>query len=90
MKLPADSVVLASCNCGLVCLTLLARATHIGCCAMGGPANVTATVIIPTLLLVSVFFIVRDIRRQHTRRQGLIAAVLLFPGLLLLFAPRAL
>ena len=89
VKLPADSVILALANLGLVCLSLLAKMTHIGCCTLGGPANVIGTIIVPTELILSLFFLVRDLKRPSTRRQGLIATVLLIPALFLLLAPKA-
>ena len=89
MKLPADSVILALANLGLVCLSLLAKMTHIGCCTLGGPANVIATIIVPTELVLSLFFLARDLKRQSTRRQALIATVLFIPGLFLLLVFKA-
>jgi len=89
MKLAADSVIFALVNLGLVCLSLLAKWTHIGCCTLGGAANVIGTIVVPTELLLSLFFLVRDLRRPSTRRQALIAALLLTPGLFLLLAPKA-
>ena len=88
MKLPADSLILALANLGLVGLTRLAEVTHIGCCTLGGPANVIATIIVPTELVLSLFFLVRDLIRPSTRWQALIAAVLFVPGLFLLLAPK--
>ena len=89
MKLPADSVILALANLGLVCLTLLAKMTHIGCCTLGGPANVIATIIVSTELVLSLFFLARDLKRQPTRRQALVATVLFIPGLFLLLVSKA-
>ena len=89
MKLPADSVILALANLGLVCLSLLAKMTHIGCCTLGGPASVIATIIVPTELVLSLFFLARDLKRPSTRRQALIAAVLFIPGLFLLLVSKA-
>jgi len=88
MKLPADSVIFALVNLALVCLSLLAKWTHVGCCSLGGPANIIGTIVVPTELVLSLFFIVRDVRRPTTRRQALIAVILLIPGLCLLLAPK--
>jgi hypothetical protein len=89
MRLPADSVIFALVNLVLVCLTLLAKWTHVGCCTLGGPANIIGTIVVPTELVLSLFFLIRDLRQPSTRRQALIAVVFLIPGLFLLVAPKA-
>ena len=89
VKLPADSIIFALMNLGFVCLSLLAKWTHVGCCTLGAPANVIATIVVPTELVLALFFLARDLRQPSTRRQALIAAVLLTPGFLLLLAPKA-
>jgi hypothetical protein len=86
MKLPADSVVLASADLGLVCLILLAWMMHID---IWLGASVIVFTVNPTILVLSVLFMIRDLIRPSTRRQGLIAAALLTPGILLLLAIKA-
>ena len=80
MKMPADSVLVATINLVLIGTYLAQRQTHIGCCGLGSPANVIATVLVPTVLLVSIFFVVKDLLRPSTRLQAIVAVVLSAPS----------
>jgi hypothetical protein len=86
MKMPADSVIVASVNILLIGICFLARMTQIGCCMLGSPANVLATVVVPILLLVSVFFVARDLIRPQTRLQAALALALSIPSAILTFS----
>ncbi len=86
MKKPADSVILATINLALVGLAFLGRFTHVGCCSIGSPANILAMVFVPILLVVSVFFFVRDLIRPPTRLQAGLALVLSIPSAVLVFS----
>jgi hypothetical protein len=88
MKKPADSVVLASANLVLIGIYLLGVWTHVGCCAMGGPASVIGGVVVPVVLLISLPFLVRDLIRPHTRVQAVVALVLLIPSVMVVHTIR--
>lgn len=72
MKIPADSLLLALANFA---------ATVIGCVWLRFPAVglvgvVSALILVPVLLLLTLCFMVRDLRSRTARRQALGAAAL--------------
>jgi uncharacterized membrane-anchored protein len=85
MKMPADSLLLASTN--LTVIGLIRLLDHFGCCRLGGRAEVIGflaplilvLLVPPTLLLFTVGYAVKDIVRRGTRLQALLALVLSIP-----------
>lgn len=85
MKRLSTSVILAGANLVVICLYFLGSWTHTGCCSLGSPANILAMVVVPIVLLASLFFVVRDLIRPPTRLQAVLALILSIPSALLLF-----
>ena len=88
MKRPADSVILASADLILTGLAYMGVWLRIGCCSLGSPASVLGMVVVPVVLLISLFFVVRDLIRPHTRVQGIVALVLLIPSVMAVLSIR--
>jgi len=61
---------------------------RVGCCALGSPSNVIGMVIVPVILLIALFFVVRDLIRPHTRVQAVVAVVLLIPSVMVVLSIR--
>ena len=88
MRMPAGSLMLASANLAVVGVTRLMELTHIGCCTLGGPANVLGMLVSPILLFFTVGYAVRDVFRRGTRLQAFLALVLSIPSGMLLLSIR--
>jgi hypothetical protein len=86
MKLPADSLALVIANLLFLGLFLLLKRTHVGCCTLGSPANVFAAVIVPSVLLISVYFLIQDLVGRITRKQAVLALVVSIPAVVILFS----
>ena len=78
--------MLAIANLLFLGLSLLLKWMHIGCCTLGSPANVLAVIIVPGVLLISVYFVARDLMRRSTRKQAVLALALSMPDIVILFS----
>jgi hypothetical protein len=83
MKTPADSLVLACANLLLFGLCWVADRMRVRCCELAGETIVL--IVVPTLVLVSLFFLVRDLTRASTRLYALLAVPLLIITAVLIY-----
>jgi hypothetical protein len=84
MKMPADSVLLASAS--LVAIGLLRLMDRFGCCKFGGRLEVFGflapwilLLLLPPIMLFTVAYAIRDLFRRGARLQALLAFALLIP-----------
>ena len=83
MRVPADSLMLASANLAAIGLAYLGGITGVPYFDFGSGLNDLLMLASPVLLLATVVYMPRDLMRRDTRLQGLAALVLSIPGLML-------
>jgi ABC-type multidrug transport system permease subunit len=84
MKLPADSLILASANLVVTRLGYFSEMLHIENSVLGAILSYLPVVASPVLLLATIIYLPRDLWRRDTRLQGLLALLLSIPCILFL------
>ena len=82
MRMPADSVILASANLAVLALFYLIGligSTVTGCCLLGVLDIVLGFLVCPFLLALTIAYAIRDLVRKGTRWQAVIALVVSIP-----------
>ena len=88
MKLPADSVLIAGANALLTGFVYFADWANINCCMVPELCAVLVLVVIPGVLVISLFFLARDFIRAGARKQAALALVLSVPALIMVMSLR--